>query len=289
MLAHATSARESSAPVSPVLPRDPRESTECPFVYDIGLHDGRDTGHYLRQGCRVVAIDANPAMCAAAEAAFSDSIQTGQLTVINCGIAERKGQLEFWVCDDATEWSSFDASIASRNGSKHHSVPVECMPIMEIINQFGVPDYMKIDIEANDRICIEHLTRAIAPKFISIEADLENGEQDIQTLFRLGYRHFKVICQSNSWHQVTTRNMWAYRLLAPNRYFLPRCWRKVRRIVFTLLSKRRLGESGPWGEQTSGSWHSVDHARAVWQSIHELDKRLNARGLGEWYDIHAKK
>jgi transposase len=36
------------------------------FVYDIGLHDGRDTGHYLKQGCRVVALDANPVMCAAA-------------------------------------------------------------------------------------------------------------------------------------------------------------------------------------------------------------------------------
>jgi len=34
--------------------------TKSPLVYDIGLHDGRDTGHYLREGCRVVAIDANP-------------------------------------------------------------------------------------------------------------------------------------------------------------------------------------------------------------------------------------
>jgi len=30
------------------------------LVYDIGLPDGRDTGHYLRERCRVVAIDANP-------------------------------------------------------------------------------------------------------------------------------------------------------------------------------------------------------------------------------------
>jgi len=49
------------------------------LVYDIGLHDGRDTGHYLRDGSRVVALDANPEMCAAAEANFGDHIPTGQL------------------------------------------------------------------------------------------------------------------------------------------------------------------------------------------------------------------
>jgi hypothetical protein len=43
------------------------------LVYDIGPHDGRVTGHYLREGSRVVALDANPTMCAAAEAIFAIS------------------------------------------------------------------------------------------------------------------------------------------------------------------------------------------------------------------------
>ena len=37
----------------------------APLVYDIGLHNGGDTRQYLEEGCRVIAIDANPAMCAA--------------------------------------------------------------------------------------------------------------------------------------------------------------------------------------------------------------------------------
>jgi FkbM family methyltransferase len=81
------------------------------LVYDIGLHDGRDTRYYLREGCRVVAVDANPVMCAAAEANFHDYIRTGQLNVINRGVADQKGQLEFWVCDDVSEWSSFHRMI----------------------------------------------------------------------------------------------------------------------------------------------------------------------------------
>ena len=113
------------------------------LIYDVGLHDGRDTGHYLREGCRVVAIDANPAMCAAAEVQFRNYIRSGQLKIINRGIAECKDQLKFWVCDDVSEWSSFHREIASRNGARHHSILVDCVPILEILNEFGVPDYMK--------------------------------------------------------------------------------------------------------------------------------------------------
>jgi len=257
------------------------------LVYDIGLHDGRDTGHYLREGCRVVALDANPVMCTAAEANFRDCVRTGQLKVINRGIAEHKGQLEFWVCDDVTEWSSFHRDIASRNGAKHHAINVDCVPIKDIIDEFGAPDYMKIDIEGNDRICISGLTIATAPRYVSIEMDHSAGEQDLHILARLGYQGFKVICQNNSWHQVTARNIGFYEWL-PDHLIIRRL-RKLRAAPSRLLAGRRYGESGPWGEKTSGAWHSVDHTHSVWRSLHELDERQGTHGLGWWFDIHAKK
>jgi len=256
-------------------------------VYDIGLHDGSDTSHYLSEGCRVVGIDANPVMCEEVEAKFRDYVRTGQLTVINRGVAEQKGQLEFWLCDDVSEWSSFHRDIASRNGAKHHPIKVDCVPIGDIIDEFGVPDYMKIDIEGNDRICITGLTSATAPRYISIEMDHSCGEQDLKILAKLGYRSFKVICQNNSWHQVTTRNIGFYEW-RPD-HFIIRRLRKLRAAPSRLLARRRLGESGPWGEKTSGAWHSVDHAHSVWRSLRDLDWRQGTHGLGWWFDIHAKK
>jgi FkbM family methyltransferase len=264
-----------------------RKNTMSALVYDIGLHDGRDTNHYLRQGCRVVAVDANPVMCAAAEANFRDCVRTGQLTVINRGVAEQKDQLEFWVCDDVSEWSSFHREIASRNGAKHHAIGVDCVPIGDIIDEFGVPDYMKIDIEGNDRICISGLTSATAPRYISIEMDHSCGDRDLQILTRLGYRRFKLICQNNSWHQVTTWNISFYRW-QPD-HFIIRRLRKLRAVPPKLLAGRKFGESGPWGEKTSGAWHSVDHAYSVWRSLQKLDERQGTHGLGWWFDIHAKK
>lgn len=257
------------------------------LVYDLGLHDGRDTAQYLREGSRVVAVDANPAMCTAAEAHFREYIRTGQLTIINRGVAGHKGQLEFWVCDDVSEWSSFHRGIASRNGAKHHAIAVDCVPIMDIVGEFGVPDYMKIDIEGNDRICIAGLTNPSAPPYISIEMDHAQGDEDIQRLGELGYRGFKVICQNNPWRQVTTRNMWFYEL-GPH-HFIVRRVTQLRSTAANRLHGRGVGESGPWGEKTSGSWHSLDYARAIWCSLRELDERLSTQGMGWWFDVHARK
>jgi FkbM family methyltransferase len=257
------------------------------LIYDIGLHDGRDTSHYLREGYRIVAIDANPVMCSVAESNFLDFVRTGQLKIINCGITEQVGQFEFYVCDDVTEWSSFHRHIASRNGAKHHPIKVNCVPIQNIIDEFGVPDYMKIDIEGNDRICIGGLTSDTAPPYISIEMDHSCGDQDLAILTRIGYRNFKVICQNNSWHQVTARNIAFYKR-RPD-HFIIRRLRRLRAAPSRIFAGRRFGESGPWGEKTSGAWYSVDHAHSVWRVLRELDERQGTHGLGWWFDIHAKK
>jgi FkbM family methyltransferase len=257
------------------------------LIYDIGLHDGGDTAHYLSEGSRVVAVDANPAMCAAAEEHFRDYIRTGQLTIINRGLAKHKGRLEFWVCEEVSEWSSFDRDIASRNGVKHHAISVDCVRIMDIIDEFGVPDYMKIDIEGSDRVCIASLTNTAAPPYISLEMDHARGDEDIQILTELGYCRFKVICQNNAWHQATTQNLWLYEW-GPNHPIVCRI-RHWRSVLTNRLHGRRLGESGPWGEKTSGSWHSLDHTLAVWRSLRDLDKRHGTQGLGWWFDVHARR
>jgi FkbM family methyltransferase len=257
------------------------------LIYDVGLHDGRDTARYLREGARVIAIDANPVMCQNATVQFDDYIKAGQLTILNRGIAAHKGSFEFWICDDISEWSSFNFAIASRNRVKHHSISVDCVPIDDVIREFGVPDYMKIDIEGNDRACLDKLGTKIALRYLSIEMDHSTGDDDLNCLGKLGYRKFKVICQNNSRHQTTIHNMWFYRV-GQGHPFAEKVkhWRS--RITYRFTG-RAVGESGPWGEKTSGFWHSMNHAQSVWRSLRDLDQRFKSNGLGWWFDIHAKK
>ena len=252
----------------------------APLVYDVGLHNGGDTRRYLKEGCRVIAIDANPSMCAAATAEFQSYIDSNQLTILNCGVAARAEKLEFWICDDVSELSSFNRERASRNGAKHHSLQIDCVAMQDIIARFGVPDYMKIDIEGNDRYCLDGLTEDTAPRYISIEMDDNAGDCEIQRLYALGYRRFKIICQNNAWNQVTENNLWLYRL-GP-KFPLTRLLRKVR----TILAGRQCGESGPWGERTYGSWRSFDYTLRMWSALHDIDNRAGYE-LEWWFDIHA--
>jgi len=134
---------------------------------------------------------------------------------------------------------------------------------------------------------IAGLTNAAAPPYISTEMDYARDDEDIQRLAELGYRSFKVICQYNAWHQATTRNMWFYELGSD--HFIAGRVTRWRLAMANRLHGRRLGESGPWGEKTSGSWHSLNHARAVSRSLHDIRQRLGAQGLSWRFDVHARK
>jgi FkbM family methyltransferase len=257
------------------------------IIYDIGLHNGDDTAHYLGEGATVVAIDANPSMCAAAEARFSDEISAGRLRIINKGVSDSPGVLTFWICETVSEWSSFHREIASRNGEPYHSVEVDCTPISEIIAVHGVADYMKIDIEGNDDICIKGLTPSTAPEFISIEMSHATGSNQIDALSELGFENFKIICQNDFWRQVNPQNMKHYDSSGIlSRHSWGQC--KLRRMLLR-ISGRNEGESGPWGERTPGAWYSAETAKSVCLFLRDLDARENTKGLGWWFDIHAKR
>jgi hypothetical protein len=49
------------------------------LIYDVGLHDGGDTGHYLRCGFRVLAIDANPVMVELAKKNYSEAVRSANV------------------------------------------------------------------------------------------------------------------------------------------------------------------------------------------------------------------
>jgi FkbM family methyltransferase len=264
-----------------------------PLVYDIGLHNGGDTRNYLNEGCRVVAIEANPAMCSAAAAEFRPYIDRHLLTILNCAVAVEAGKLEFWVCDSLSEWSSSDRALAARNGSKHHSVTVDCFPIRDIVGRFGVPQYMKIDIEGSDKTCLSGLTEDICPPYISTELDFDGGDRQIVRLHELGYRRFKLICQSSKWNQVTKRNLWFYGA-GPDAAFVPTV-QILQSVIRRINGRRRIlrgrqrGESGPWGERSHGSWRSLEYVLEVWESICKIQNETGANGPGWWFDIHAKR
>lgn len=77
--------------------------------------------------------------------------------------------MPFWVCDSKPEKSSFHRFISDREGLLHHEITVKCRPFSAVLAEFGVPRYLKMDIEANEIHCLHDLSPADLPEYVSIE------------------------------------------------------------------------------------------------------------------------
>jgi FkbM family methyltransferase len=118
----------------------------------------------------VVAIEANTCLAKCAAERFRTQIGSDQLRILNIGIAAEEGELPFWICETYSEWSSFDRKITSRDGCPHHEVMAPCRRFASVLEEFGVPYYLKVDIEGNDILCLQDLNPRRLPKFVSTES-----------------------------------------------------------------------------------------------------------------------
>ena len=136
------------------------------LIYDVGMHNGDDTAYYLWRGFRVVAIEPNPGLVATAAERFRREIEADELKVLNVGVAAEGGELPFWVCLTDSRLSSLyrgDASLDDRYPVEEIRVP--CRTFRSILDDFGVPFYLKVDIQGNDSLCVEALDHGDLPKF----------------------------------------------------------------------------------------------------------------------------
>src|SRR5712691_10350418 len=163
------------------------------LIYDIGMHDGGDTAFYLSKGFHVVAVEANPVLVERARRQFAVDIEGGRLTILNVAVAPQAGPIEFWVNDKNEGWSSLERRAVSRQGTSCHPMMVEGRPFRDILAEYGVPYYLKIDIELADHYCLDDLQPDDRPHYVSIEAVIL---EHLCRLHCLGYNAFKVIDQN---------------------------------------------------------------------------------------------
>jgi len=140
------------------------------LIYDIGMHRGKDTEFYLNKGFDVIAVEANPDLIEDARKKFAEEMETGQLTIIDKAISEKKGFVDFYINKEKDEWGSIHFGWNSGSMANLKKISVESIPFEEIISRYGMPYYMKIDIEGADIICIKSLLKfPVKPAFISCE------------------------------------------------------------------------------------------------------------------------
>jgi FkbM family methyltransferase len=172
------------------------------LIFDVGCNNGDDTDFYLRKGFRVVAIDADKALCDQVSRRFAAEIAADRCEVIHAAVGEKTGELvEFYVCDK-TDWNTCDPYFVERNektGVTYRTVTVPTINVGELMETRGVPYYLKIDIEGADAIPLKTMVgRKVVPTYTSVEIaqhDLSEGLEQIRFLYDLGYKGFNFFNQ----------------------------------------------------------------------------------------------
>lgn len=272
------------------------------LVYDVGMHNGDDTAYYLHLGYRVVGIEADPTLVASARERFADEIAEGRLIVLNVGVAAENGSATFYVNPEKTVWNSFNMEAAGRRGHALQSIEVQTRKFGEILEEYGVPHFLKIDIEGHDHLCIEALDPDYLPAFLSVESDHEDM---VLALGKLGYQGFKSIDQQSLYPvaRPPMRNYLRYHrtlnllrdhsLLGRIKIKLAGGYDQLENILKSIRSHDDWhfadGSSGSFGHLTAGTWTDVETTCELIRHCREETSKCSKQEYQYWYDLHAKR
>lgn len=174
------------------------------LVYDVGMSRGEDTEFYLKKGYRVVGFEADPLLVDHCRKRFAAALADGQLNIVAgviCPDPPASGSVAFYRSTN-DQWGTARLEWAERNqqlGSSSSVIQLETVDFAGCLARFGIPHYMKIDIEGADLVCAKMLLQfAERPDYLSIESTKTDfsallGEFDL--LSKLGYSRFAVVQQ----------------------------------------------------------------------------------------------
>jgi len=178
------------------------------LIYDVGMHKGEDTDYYLRKGFRVIGFEADPELAEHCRQRFADEIRKEKLKIVEGAITEipiektAGNKIRFFRNKKKSIWGTVDNQWAHRNELLGSSIEIIEVPVVDFsgcLLKYGIPHYLKIDIEGMDIICLKALRSfEQKPDYISIESEkisFEKLTEEIDLLMQLGYNRFKAIQQ----------------------------------------------------------------------------------------------
>ncbi|MGH2906343.1 MAG: FkbM family methyltransferase [Solirubrobacterales bacterium] len=173
------------------------------LIFDVGMHRGEDTAFYLAMGFRVVAFEADPSLAQQCRERFANEIDGGRLTIVEGAITDDPGgKVKFFGSPSISEWGTTDGEWVARRAQRTDfvEITVDAVDFPAVVREYGVPHFLKIDIEGADRLCLETLGEfAARPRFVSIESEKFSAEAlqgEFELFETLGYKRFAVMQQA---------------------------------------------------------------------------------------------
>ncbi|MEM6635089.1 MAG: FkbM family methyltransferase [Pseudomonadota bacterium] len=167
-------------------------------VFDIGAHVGDRTGSFLRLGATVVALEPQPLVFRALRRIYG---RCPRATLLPMAAGARKGELDFFlnpgnptVATAAREFISAASGAAGWEGQTWDGLTqVRVTTLDTLIEQHGVPDFVKIDVEGYEAEVLKGVS--IALPLLSFEVTTIQraaGDECIDRLSMLGAYRFNM-------------------------------------------------------------------------------------------------
>lgn len=167
------------------------------LIFDLGFHIGQDTEFYLKKGFKVVAVEANPDLCLVGKEKFKSYIENSQLILINKAVSTNNEMIKFFIHPTHKDWSSCFKEFIRTENETLIEIEVAGITINELINEFGIPRYMKVDIEGADILVAQQLSelKQNKPLFVSFETSRRDFAKIFSYLYLAGYSSYQLINQ----------------------------------------------------------------------------------------------
>ena len=168
----------------------------------------------------------------------------------------------------------------TRNNTPYEVIEVPCTTTKKLFHQFGVPYYLKVDIEGFDYFCLLDIDETgDRPQFVSCEAV---HVEWLDILYEKGYRKFKLLHQGFGFRPINLN-------LERNKLF-PKFQIISNGIKLRLQNyfpfRYKYGSSGPFGKDTKGEWRTYQEVRNDYTSFYQGEKKIPLNPVS-WFDFHA--
>lgn len=166
------------------------------LVFDVGSHVGDRVASFRRLGCRVVAVEPQPALVRVLRALYG---RDRQVVVEAVAVGARPGRVRLRINSaNPTVSSASRAFIAAAQGADgwqgqrwDREVEVPLATIDELVARHGLPAFMKIDVEgfeADALAGLSHAVSALSFEFLTIQREVAYAA--IARLAQLGRYRF---------------------------------------------------------------------------------------------------
>jgi FkbM family methyltransferase len=161
------------------------------IVFDVGANQGDKAAWFLAKGARVVCVEPQPAMVEILHRRFDSNPNA---TIVPKGLGAKPGKLEMSINSNTPVLSTFSENWKTgrfAGAQWDEKALIEITTLDDIVREFGVPRYTKIDVEGFETQVFLGLSKRIGCVSFEFTGEfVQDATAIMGRLRQLGYVYF---------------------------------------------------------------------------------------------------